>query len=88
MRLRSLLVGDSFLECAFLLGSPSAFVEQDLATAVHIDMETINFGVSATGPRHYYQRVKKRTVRGEYGSHLCSCRREPEACNAYGYAAF
>jgi hypothetical protein len=54
VRLRSLLVGDSFLECAFLLGSPAAFDEQDLAAAVHIDMETINFGVSATGPRHYY----------------------------------
>ena len=31
------------------LGSPAAFVEQDLAAAVHIDMKTINFGVFGNG---------------------------------------
>lgn len=58
VRFRSILVGDSFLEGNFLQAPLSAFVEQRLAAAGHTDMETINFGVSATGPRHYYYRIK------------------------------
>ena len=58
MRFRSILVGDSFLEGVFLRAPLSAFVEQRLAAAGQTDAEAINFGVSATGPRHYYYRIK------------------------------
>jgi len=58
VRFRSILVGDSFLEGNFLRAPLSAFVEQRLAAAGQTDTETINFGVSATGPRHYYYRIK------------------------------
>lgn len=55
---RSVLVGDSFLEGPFLRAPLSAFVEQRLAAAGRADMEAINFGVSATGPRQYYYRIR------------------------------
>ena len=55
---RSLLVGDSFLEGIFLRAPLSAFVEQRLAASGRADAEAINFGVRATGPRHYYYRIK------------------------------
>lgn len=58
VRFRSVLVGDSFLEGAFLRGPLSAFVEERLAAAGRPDMEAINFGVSATGPRQYYYRIR------------------------------
>lgn len=58
VRFRSLLVGDSFLEGNFLSAPLSAFIEQRLAAAGQSDMEAINFGVSATGPRHYYYRIR------------------------------
>jgi hypothetical protein len=58
VRFRSILVGDSFLEGVFLRAPLSAFVEQRLAAAGQTDAEAINFGVSATGPRHYYYRIK------------------------------
>jgi hypothetical protein len=58
VRFRSILVGDSFLEGIFLRAPLSAFVEQRFAAAGQTDVEAINFGVSATGPRHYYYRIK------------------------------
>ena len=58
VRFRSILVGDSFLEGVFLRAPLSSFVEQRLAAAGQTDAEAINFGVSATGPRHYYYRIK------------------------------
>jgi hypothetical protein len=54
VRFRALLVGDSLLEGVFLRGPLSSFVEQRFAAAGQTDIEAINFGVSATGPRHYY----------------------------------
>jgi hypothetical protein len=58
VRFRSILVGDSFLEGNFLPAPLSAAVEQRFAAAGQTDIEAINFGVSATGPRHYYYRIK------------------------------
>ena len=58
VRFRSILVGDSFLEGVFLRAPLSSFVEQRLAAAGQTNAEAINFGVSATGPRHYYYRIK------------------------------
>jgi hypothetical protein len=58
VRFRAVLVGDSFLEGNFIRAPLSAFVEERFAAAGQTDMEAINFGVSATGPRHYYYRIK------------------------------
>jgi hypothetical protein len=58
VRSRSILVGDDFLEGVFVRAPLSAFVEQRLAAASHIDMEAINFGVAETGPRQYYYRIR------------------------------
>ena len=58
VRFRSILVGDSFLEGIFLRAPLSTFVEQRLAASGRADAEAINFGVRATGPRHYYYRIK------------------------------
>lgn len=55
---RSVLVGDSFLEGPYLKAPLSALVEKRLAEAGRSDMEAINFGVSATGPRQYYYRIE------------------------------
>ncbi len=57
-RFRSVLVGDSFLEGFFVPAPLSAFVEKRWADAGHTGMEAINFGVSATGPRQYYYRIR------------------------------
>ena len=58
IRFRSVLVGDSFLEGFFVRAPLSAYVERRWAQAGHADMEAINFGVSATGPRQYYYRIQ------------------------------
>ena len=58
VRFRSILVGDSFLEGIFLRAPLSTFVEQRLAASGRADAEAINFGVRATGPRHYYYRIR------------------------------
>lgn len=58
VRFRALLVGDSFLEGAFIRAPLSAFVEERLAGAGPADAEAINFGVSATGPPQYYYRIR------------------------------
>ena len=54
VRFRSVLVGDSFLEGPFLKQPLSALVEQRMNGADNNDVEAINFGVSATGPRQYF----------------------------------
>ena len=58
VRFRALLVGDSFLEGAFIRAPLSAFVEERLARSGEADAEAINLGVSATGPPHYFYRVR------------------------------
>jgi len=58
VRFRSVLVGDSFLEGAFLKQPLSAFVEQRMNGTGSNDVEAINFGVSATGPQQYYYRIR------------------------------
>jgi hypothetical protein len=58
VRFRSVLVGDSFLEGAFLKTPLPARVEQRLVANGQADAEAINFGVSATGPRQYYYRIR------------------------------
>lgn len=58
VRFRSVLVGDSFLEGFFVRAPLSAFVEKRWADAGQTGMEAINFGVSATGPRQYYYRIR------------------------------
>ena len=58
VKFRSVLVGDSFLEGFFVPAPLSAFVERRWADAGHTDMEAINFGVSATGPRQYFYRIR------------------------------
>ena len=56
---RSVLVGDSFLEGSFNTVTPSALIERRWAQQGRSDMEAINLGISATGPRQYYYRIKK-----------------------------
>jgi hypothetical protein len=55
---RSVFVGDSFLEGVVNNTPPSEMVEGIWAKGGHGDMEAINLGVSATGPKHYYYRIK------------------------------
>ncbi|MCA0301845.1 MAG: hypothetical protein LCH95_05510 [Proteobacteria bacterium] len=63
IRFRSVLVGDSFLEGAFIRAPLSAFVEERMARAGQADAETINFGVSATGPPQYHYRIRDVALR-------------------------
>jgi hypothetical protein len=58
IRFRSVLVGDSFLEGAFVHAPVPAHVERRWSESGRTDMEAINFGVSATGPRQYYYRIR------------------------------
>jgi hypothetical protein len=60
---RTVLVGDSFLEGFNVRGPLSEFVGDRLKEAGRSDMETINFGVSATGPPQYYYRIKDVALR-------------------------
>lgn len=55
---RSILVGDGFLEGAFVRAPLSSFVERRLAASGRTGAEAVNFGVSETGPRHYYYRIR------------------------------
>jgi hypothetical protein len=59
IRLRSVFVGDSFLEGGFTRAPLPARIEERLAAAGHADIEAINLGVSATGPLQYYYRIKR-----------------------------
>jgi len=58
VRFRSILVGDDFLEGVFVRAPLSAFVEPRLAASGQAGAEAINFGVSETGPRQYYYRIR------------------------------
>ncbi|WIM09522.1 hypothetical protein [Enhydrobacter sp.] len=58
VRFRSVLVGDSFLEGAFLRAPLAQLVEQDWRARGMRDGEAINLGVSATGPVQYYYRIE------------------------------
>jgi hypothetical protein len=58
VRLRSVLVGDSFLEGYFVRSPISELIERRWAGKGRPDSEAINLGIAATGPRHYYYRIK------------------------------
>jgi hypothetical protein len=59
VRLRSIFVGDSFLEGGFTDAALPARIEKRLSAAGHADIEAVNLGVSATGPVQYYYRIKR-----------------------------
>jgi lysophospholipase L1-like esterase len=59
VRTRVVLVGDSFLEGAFGPDPLSAYIERRWAADGRKDIEAINLGVTATGPRQYYHRIKR-----------------------------
>ena len=52
------MVGDSFLEGAFVSKPVGARVEELLQAQGHRDMEIVNLGISATGPPQYYYRIR------------------------------
>lgn len=55
---RSVLVGDSFLE-GVMVGRPLGMRLEELWTAAGWrEMEAVSLGVSGTGPRQYYHRIK------------------------------
>ncbi|MFO1086035.1 MAG: hypothetical protein U1E21_15835 [Reyranellaceae bacterium] len=86
VKFRSVLVGDSFLE-GLMLGSPlPARVEKLWRDGGLADMEAINLGVTATGPRQYYYRIRDVVTHLEAdvivvmvyaGNDFVSIRREP-----------
>lgn len=59
IRTRVVLVGDSFLEGAFGPDPLSAYIERHWSSDGRKDIEAINLGVTATGPRQYYHRIKR-----------------------------
>jgi hypothetical protein len=59
VKFRSVMVGDSFLEGLMLTSPMPARVQTLLRDGGHADMEAINLGVTATGPRQYYYRIGK-----------------------------
>ncbi|MGD9884279.1 MAG: hypothetical protein AB7F22_07035 [Reyranella sp.] len=58
VKFRSVLVGDSFLEGLMLTSTMPSRVEKLWRNGGHADMEAINLGVTATGPRQYYYRIR------------------------------
>lgn len=54
----TVLIGDSFLEGAFGPDPLSAYIERRWAADGRRDVEAINLGVTATGPRQYYHRIR------------------------------
>lgn len=59
VRFRSVLVGDSFLEGYYIPAPLAGVVEQRWAAQGLRDMEAMNLGIAATGPRQYYWRIRK-----------------------------
>jgi len=57
-RFRSVVVGDSFVEGAFVEPPLTKRIEERWTEAGRQDMEAINLGISATGPPDYYYRLK------------------------------
>lgn len=58
VKFRSVMVGDSFLEGLMLTSPMPVRVEKLWHEAGHAEMEAINLGVTATGPRQYYYRIR------------------------------
>ena len=58
VRFRSVIVGDSFVEGYFVSSPFPTRVERLWSDQGHADMEAINLGVTATGPRQYYYRTR------------------------------
>lgn len=55
---RTVLVGDSFLEGAFVEKSVGARLEEIWQAEGHRDWEVVSLGISATGPPQYYYRIR------------------------------
>ncbi len=55
---RALIVGDSFVEGAFVDRSVGMRIEEQWQSQGRRDLELMSLGVSATGPRQYYYRVR------------------------------
>jgi len=55
---RTVMVGDSFLEGAFVTKPIGTRVEDLLQAEGHRDMEIVNLGISATAPPQYYYRIR------------------------------
>ena len=55
---RTVMVGDSFLEGAFVTKPVGARIESLLQAEGHRDMEIVNLGISATSPVQYYYRIR------------------------------
>lgn len=55
---RTVLVGDSFLEGAFVEKSVGARLEDIWQSEGHRDWEVMSLGISATGPPQYYYRIR------------------------------
>ena len=60
---RSVLVGDSFLEGPYVPAPLPTLIERRWVEQGRLDLEAINLGVSATGPRQYYYRTKHFGIR-------------------------
>jgi hypothetical protein len=63
VRFRSVIVGDSFVEGFFVSSPLPARIERLWSERGHTDMEAINLGVTATGPRQYYYRIRDVALR-------------------------
>lgn len=59
VRFRSVMVGDSFLEGYYIPAPLAGIVEHRWAAQGLRDMEAMNLGIAATGPRQYYWRIRK-----------------------------
>lgn len=59
IHMRSIIVGDSFVEGAFVLPTVSEEIENGWAKKGITDMEAVNLGISATGPPQYYYRIER-----------------------------
>jgi hypothetical protein len=55
---RTVLVGDSFLESAFVSKSVGARIEELYQSAGRSHREVVSLGISATGPPQYYYRIR------------------------------
>lgn len=55
---RTVLIGDSFLEGAFVEKSVGARLEEIWLAEGHRDWEVMSLGISATGPPQYYYRIR------------------------------
>lgn len=58
VKLRSVIVGDSFVEGFFVSAPLPERMERQWAARGRTDIEAINFGVLGTNPEHYYYRIR------------------------------